>query len=177
VTAKAFIDESARSGYFVCAAVVTMGDLTQVRKSVGVLRSPGASRVHMSKERPARRRQILSVVTEMPVRAYLYEAPLAGRSQRAARDDCLRHLVADLVSLNVGHAVLESCDQDHQDLKVISQTLWPLGATKQLQYGHHGPTEEKLLWLPDIIAWAYGAGGDWRRRVMPVIAQVRATGS
>jgi len=43
VTAKAFIDESARSGYFVCAAVVTMGDLTQVRKSVGVLRSPGAS--------------------------------------------------------------------------------------------------------------------------------------
>ncbi len=91
-------------------------------------------------------------MTEMPVWAYLYEAPLAGRSQRAARDDCLRHLVADLVSLNVGHAVLESCDQDHQDLKVISRTLWPLGATKQLQSGHHGPDGVRAGWL----TWRWG---------------------
>lgn len=31
---------------------------------------------------------------------------------------------------------------------------------------------EPLLWLPDAYAWLVGAGGDWRRRVLPAIDQI-----
>lgn len=32
-----------------------------------------------------------------------------------------------------------------------------------LDFQHLRPTDDPLLWLPDAIAWAVGAGGEWRR--------------
>jgi hypothetical protein len=29
-----------------------------------------------------------------------------------------------------------------------------------------------MLWVPDAIAWAYGCGGEWRRRSQPVVVDV-----
>ena len=37
---------------------------------------------------------------------------------------------------------------------------------------HLSPYEEPLLWVSDAVAWAVGAGGDWRRRVEPMIDEV-----
>ena len=34
---------------------------------------------------------------------------------------------------------------------------------------HLAPDEDPLLWLPDCFAWPVGAGGDWRRRVEPIL--------
>jgi hypothetical protein len=36
-------------------------------------------------------------------------------------------------------------------------------------YAHVPPTTEPMLWVPDAIAWAYGNGGDWRRRAARLI--------
>jgi hypothetical protein len=30
---------------------------------------------------------------------------------------------------------------------------------------HMRAFEEPLLWLPDALAWAHGAGGEWRQRI------------
>jgi hypothetical protein len=40
-----------------------------------------------------------------------------------------------------------------------------------LLYEHLKPHEEPLLWVPDAVAWCYGNGGDWRRRVAPLVAR------
>lgn len=40
-------------------------------------------------------------------------------------------------------------------------------------YEHLAPHEEPLLWVADGVAWAWGAGTDWRRRVAPLLADVR----
>jgi hypothetical protein len=37
---------------------------------------------------------------------------------------------------------------------------------------HVNPNHEPLLWLPDIIAWAYGRGGEWKKSVEPLIEKV-----
>ncbi len=111
---KAFIDESARNGYLVCAVVVAMGDLEGVRKDLRSLRKPGASRIHMATESPQFRRQLLSAVAAMPLAARIYEVALAGRPERDARDDCLHAVVEDLISDGVTHAAFESCDQDRK---------------------------------------------------------------
>lgn len=170
---RAFVDESVRKGYFVCAVVVAVGDLTPVRRDLRALRKPGAARIHMATERPQFRRQVLSAINGMPVRAHIYEAAMTARSQRAARNDCLHALVGDLVDLGVDQVVFESCDQDRQDRIVMAAALRKAGDYAALSYNPGRPTQEELLWLPDMIAWAHGAGGDWRRRVEPLIDSVR----
>ena len=41
-----------------------------------------------------------------------------------------------------------------------------------LSFEHLTPDQDPLLWLPDCLAWPVGAGGDWRRRVEPLLAVV-----
>ena len=60
--------------------------------------------------------------------------------------------------------VIESCDQDHQDNQVIREMVIKSQAQEQFIYLHSAPASDPLLWLPDIVAWAFGRGGDWRRR-------------
>jgi hypothetical protein len=33
--------------------------------------------------------------------------------------------------------------------------------------------EEQLLALPDIVAWCWAKGGDWKRRIRPIVCDVR----
>ncbi|NKY54553.1 hypothetical protein HGA08_30710 [Nocardia vermiculata] len=43
----AFIDESKRDGYLLCAVTVAVGDVTPLRKQMDALRPRGSSRIHM----------------------------------------------------------------------------------------------------------------------------------
>jgi hypothetical protein len=45
-------------------------------------------------------------------------------------------------------------------------------AVHQLPFGFVRPAHEPLLATADAVAWAYGAGGDWRRRAEPMIESV-----
>jgi hypothetical protein len=44
-----------------------------------------------------------------------------------------------------------------------------------LRYEHRRAAAEQLLALPDAIAWCWAnaKGGDWRRRIEPVVTEVR----
>lgn len=173
MTAKhAFADESARRGYLVCVVVLTPTGMVQARQVLQSLRKAGQHRIHMTSESPRRRKEILSAVCGLDMSAYLYQADLNGRSQRGARDGCLRAAVPDLVSLGVGRLMIESCDQDHQDRQVIREMAEKADVLDDFNYGHGRPSTEPLLWLPDIVAWAYGRGGDWRRRTQQIVCRV-----
>jgi hypothetical protein len=126
----------------------------------------------MTKEGSSRRRRILSEVQSLDVEALLFEAKVGGRSQRSARDDCLRVIVPDLIRRNVGRLTVESCDQDRADVRVISDAVAKEDAHRRFHYLHAAPASEPLLWLPDILAWAYGAGGDWYRRAANLVSSV-----
>ncbi len=171
VTRTAYVDESARDGYLVCAVVV-IGDPAVIRTSMRALARRGSSRVHMAKESPRQRRTVLSTVTAFPVEAHLVQTTLAGRSQREGRDRCLTELVGSVVAAGVDQLILESCDQDHQDRAVLAAALGGPDSATGLTYDHRRPREEVLLWLPDVIAWAYGRGGEWRTRASTVIRSV-----
>lgn len=41
-----------------------------------------------------------------------------------------------------------------------------------LVYHHCRPQEEPLLWVSDAVVWCYAKGGEWRRRVQPIIGSV-----
>jgi hypothetical protein len=39
-------------------------------------------------------------------------------------------------------------------------------------YEHVDSTSESLLWIADIVAWCFGAGQDWRKRIDPIVNAV-----
>jgi hypothetical protein len=62
---------------------------------------------------------------------------------------------------------------DQQDIRVISDAIAEEQAHDRMNYLHGAPSSEPLLWLPDIVAWAYGRGGDWFRRTGNLVAEVK----
>ena len=47
------------------------------------------------------------------------------------------------------------------------------GCRATLRYEHRRAPTELALAIPDAIAWCWAKGGDWRRRIEPVVTNVR----
>jgi len=166
-----FVDESKRgSAYLVCATVVPPRAVNQARRAVRALLRQGERRVHFVKEHPSRRREILAALTviEARTRVYVCRGPAP-----AARRACLAQLIEDLAVMGASRLVIESREgRDQQDRHTIFTAMQAGTGPAGLVYEHMRPHEEPLLWPSDAVAWAYGAGGDWRRRVDPLLEKV-----
>ncbi len=162
MTAHAFIDESTRRGeYLICVAVCDDGQLHAARKELKGLLLPGQRRLHFATEGDRRRREILSRISEMVVESAMYTA--THRDQPRARAAILERVAMDLAADGATRLTLESREgQDHHDRAVLYRALGPEAA---VGYQHSTPSGEPLLWIPDAVAWAFGRGGDWKRRL------------
>lgn len=58
------------------------------------------------------------------------------------------------------------------DNQVLYEAVRKMQLTDRLTYEHLAPYMVPLLWIPDAVAWAYAKGGDWRRRVAPMLDHV-----
>lgn len=166
----AYLDESHRSRYLVCATLVDSADLATARALALSLRMPGQHRWHFKSESDRRRKAILS---ELASCGLLCGLVYTSRDRETrARADCLTALVPDLIEHGVTRLTLESRQgRDDEDRAVLYEALRKAGA--ELPYEHLRPVAEPALWWPDAVAWAYGAGGDWRRRIAPVVEKIR----
>jgi hypothetical protein len=125
---------------------------------------------HFQAEHDTRRRKILAALVSAGIRARVYLG--TGRPERV-RSMCLDRLVADAVELEADRLVLESrgVAADRTDRATIHRILAGVAADR-LAYEHLCPHEDPVLAIADAVAWAYGAGADWRRRVAPTIDAV-----
>jgi hypothetical protein len=127
--------------------------------------------VHFKTEQTARQRSIMSLLCRLELQAYVYVSRGEDNDARAA---CLTALVDDLVAAEARRLVVESREgRDHLDRHVLRTALGKAGRSDQLGYEHFRPSDDPLLWAPDAVAWCYGAGGDWLRRVKPLLRVVR----
>ncbi len=171
VPGSAFVDESARRDYLICGIVVDEGDTDRLRRVLRGLRRPGERRLHFKSESDRVRREVLSrLVGSGLVRAWIYQAPRPIIHARAA---CLSALAEDLCTHKTKHLVMESCDpaQDQRDRELLRQVL--LKTQGELRYEHRAPVAEPCLWAADAVAWAYGAGADWRRRLGDAVQMIK----
>ncbi|MEV0158392.1 hypothetical protein AB0H57_32600 [Micromonospora sp. NPDC050686] len=161
-----FVDESRRARYMVAAAIVPMTDLAGMRASLKGLRLPGQQRIHFRKESDRQRRRILSQVVRLSPTVWIFEAPGPEEVARAA---CLTAMVDDLTVLRPQHLILESRGdhRDRVDRRIIRAALEK--SDHGVQYRHLEGRHEPLLWIPDVVAWAHGAGGEWSRRARPLV--------
>lgn len=168
-------EESRRgSDYLVTMVVVPAGSLDAARRAVGDVVPRGSRRTHLSAESAGRRRQILrSYAALRHVAAHVAVAAYEGGDDQTSRDRCLAALVATCRRLGVVRLTVDTRlpDRDRLDRRTIATALRGL-APFELDYLHRGSRDEPLLSLPDAIGWAWGAGGEWRRLVEPLVGSV-----
>ncbi|WP_436492077.1 hypothetical protein [Actinokineospora sp. HUAS TT18] len=168
----AFIDESRRgSRYFVAAALVHPGHLRALRRELVALLIRGQREIHFHNEKEPRQRLLADTIARMPVQLSVYSRTCA-RKDEPARQDCIAELTRDLIKSNAQRLVIDSrSHRDTQDSATIRRVL--ISEVTGLTYEHMSSTGDPLLWIPDIAAWCYGAGGDWRKRIAPILSHER----
>jgi hypothetical protein len=143
-------------------------------RKIKSLHLPGQRRLHLKDEHDRRRRLIIdSIVSLGVVEGWVYQAP---RPVLTARNLCLQAVVEDAIAEDVGQLIIERADeaQDRRDRTLIHSALGK--ESDHLQYRHAPPWEHPGLQAADAIAWSYGARGEWRRRIMPIMCRVRDLG-
>jgi hypothetical protein len=157
----AFVDESKRKGYMLCAVVVDQAEFATVRKALTRVKGR-PSRIHMSGLHLDECFAYARTLGELDVTSVV--AAARGRADRAARDLLLRQLIPHLLEMGVRDLVIESCQQDQEDRRTLRELLGPSPA---MQYRHDGKADP-LLAMPDIGGWAHGRGGRYRAAVKSI---------
>ena len=166
------MDESKERGYIIVAGVVMPEGLTAARKAMRTLVMPGQRRVHFHTESPARRRQIVTTITDTGARTRIYTS--SGRRREIdARAACLQAVVTGAAAVGAHMLLLEQDDSLlWWDRKRLFELTRQAGCAETLRYEHHRGAAEELLWIPDAIAWCWSRGGTWRQLVRPLIDDV-----
>ena len=169
MTGHAFVDETKRGGLLMVAAVLVPRDLAPARTAMRGLCLPGQSRLHFTKERPGRRREIAAAITRTGVALDIYDAT-AISDQKQARAVCLRQVVVDLASAGAQRLVIEQDDSLlKHDQAVLYAAVRRADVTGSLIYEHLPARSEPLLWIADAAAWCWTHGPTWQQRIASAV--------
>lgn len=168
-SAEAFVDESVRGQRYLLACVVVeeerLGDVRRAMRRLAV-----RGRVHFSHESMERRARLLEEICSMPISVVVVHARIGhGVRQSQAREWCLSAMVRWLQGQGVSRVVLESRDDDRDDVRHLMRVRQP---TPPLVFRHLRAIDEPILWAADAAAWSFGAGGVWREAVMGLDPEV-----
>lgn len=156
-----------------CAAAIDPGHLKPVRQQLRGLLLPGMRELHFQHESRRRQRLIADRIAALPTNVRIYVAISHRTAYEGARARCLEQIVSDLLAVQARRLVLDSRDhRDSVDERTLFRALGGKPSWTNLTYEHRDSAGECLLWIPDAVAWCYGAGGDWRRRIEPVVTSV-----
>ena len=136
------------------------------------MRLPRQRRLHFSKESPQRRQFLLAELTRLPIRSWVYSSTA---KEPNARQEIMAALLRDLSAVDCERLIIErrEASQDASESAQIAAASRSGELPAEMSYCHLSGHEEPLLWVADAVAWAYGAGGDWRRRSAKLVESVR----
>lgn len=164
---RLYVDESKARGYYVVATASSARSVQGSEKALRALLKPGQRRIHFKSERDSRRREVLSRMKELDVRAAVWIAK--GRPNKEARDLCITGVTTEACRSGADQLFLERDDSlMGADRRLIASILRQETNT-DLKYQHAAPHEHPLLWVSDAVAWCYSSGGDWIHRAAPLV--------
>jgi hypothetical protein len=136
------------------------------------LRVAGERRLHFKSESDTVRKDVIGRLVDAGFRSPIY---LGRGPAEPVRQECLATLARDVVEERAARLVLDARGpvEDRLDRRVTTRTLRACGVPEDLIfYEHLNSLGDPALWVPDAIAWCHGAGGEWRRRVAPLVEDV-----
>lgn len=166
---NSYMDESVRGTRYLMVAVIVEHTRHQdIRRDLKGLRQFGRSSLHMHKEVIGRKRLIANSVSQMEITCVLAVQELGGQSLMSARIKCLNELSEHELVRATSQLTLESSNSIELDKKILSNITYE-HAGKFPHYRHLPSAQEPLLWLPDIVAWCVGKGGEFENLVKPLL--------
>lgn len=169
--AHVFIDESKSKNYYIAAAATAPASAPDLDRAIRQLIRPGQRRIHFKTEGDSSRKAILAKLCSLRVRVHVYVA--VGMPDKVARPMLLRALVEDLASCGASRLMIERDESlIEADRRTIRAALATHDYLHDLTYHHAAPADYAMLWISDVVAWCYQAGGDWIKRVEPLVTGV-----
>ena len=167
---QVFVDESYRPGTFLmCSVKIEHALVFETRGLLRALNPTKSHKIHMSEASRLQRKQILQQIRPLSFSAIIYSAKRNSNFQiQRPRERCLGAMLDE--NMNSHSITIEAGSMDHLDRTLINR--WVSQKLSFPLISHVSPTTEPLLWLPDIIAWAYGRGGEWKAEVSQNISKV-----
>jgi hypothetical protein len=169
-----FLDESKSSGFMFAVAIVEQRDLATARTATRHLAAPGSRRFHASQESKSRLRSAISSVSTLPVQHLVVIAdrrnPLHEARQQALG------FIAEQAVAGASRIVIERDDTNvKHDVRTIREVFDSVNSDVDHAptYVHLRAHEEPLLWIPDLVAWAYRRGTSWRSQLGALELQVK----
>lgn len=167
----AAIDESLRrSSYLLCATVVSTAARHRIRQQLRGLLLPNQRRLHAKHESSSRKRALLKSLADIEETSC--HVVIGHRRRDGARELCLGKLASQLVDVGVCEMLLERVDHGTTKIDERIMAQFMSRQPRELEWRHEDPAHEPLLWISDLVASAYGAGGELRAIAVPLIATV-----
>lgn len=163
---KAFVDESIclrpASGtqeYLICAVLIDIDHIEEVREKLLPLRRPGQIKIHWTAESDSSRRKLTDALAEIEHMSVLItHTSDPERKTERFRRKCLELLYYEMTTCGVSELILESRmdAQNKKDCAHIAE-LKKSGLSASIRIEHARGGDEPLLWIPDIILGAVNA--------------------
>lgn len=168
---QVFADETKERGFRFVAVALPHETVEGLRRELRDWIKPGQTRIHCSKESDARRKQVIDLFAHYDCEVVVYDSSALPKRQR--REACLHKMVELSARSGASLLVLERDDSTVEfDKKLLYRRVRELGCEHDLQYRHLQAREEPSLIVPDVIAWCLQRGGEWYKRVEPLITAV-----
>ncbi len=166
----AFVDESIRGQRYVMGCVpVEARHLAMLRPAIESL-AVTTSRIHFNNESAKQKRLVLDAIAQMPVQVF---ATVCRKDHHVdeyrARAESVAEIVRRAQQLAVTNLILESRQDDRDDVRVITRVRQPQPI---LRFEHRPGKQERMLWAADAVTWAIAAGPAWSGRLGAVLTDV-----
>jgi len=173
VADQMFVDESKVQGFLLAVASVPCSEVDRLRAAVGALHLKHQDRIHFRREQTGRQKKILDTLTSLgSITTVIYDARRFD-DQKAGRNAAIARMADDAASLQVARIVIERDDSAaDQDKTIIAKRLKQADLSDVVGVVHCRSSAERLLAIPDTVAWCYVKGGTWRAAAMPLIKEV-----
>lgn len=176
MTWHAYLDESepATGGTYVLACSLVVTDhLEGLRSRLSALRLPGEQKVHWYERSRGQRRLLVETIAAMPAIHHIVVRDDCGdESSERRRRKCLERMLWNLEHVYGVESVVVEARQARQNAKdrhLLDSMRARRDVSSRLRIAHVPGWEEPLLWLPDIIA---GAFGDDRRKMPGIFSML-----
>jgi hypothetical protein len=149
--------------YVLAAAVIEQTDVEAARETVRGLALRNRLPFHWRLEQPPRRSKAVDLVAELTaLHLVVVGAPLNPAKQERARRLCLARLLHELEVAGVEQVWLEARTPslNARDIAAVRALRSRRVIHHEIRVDHRYPSDEPLLWIPDIVAGVVGAVDD-----------------
>ncbi len=146
--------------------------INKIRKSLSHFVKRNHRNIHMFKANKAFKTRILKEVMSYDLQIVIVEDLNFRYRKYLSRQICLRSAFEFAAEMDVDRIVLDRSSSQEKDLITYQKSSRKFPTLPENLH-HIASRQEPLLWLPDIFAWSYGAGGIWRQSIDEKISFIK----